>query len=706
MDVSQVLQGKPMDPGAVIAAGGVNFTLFSRNATRVVLNLFDSPKAKAPQYSIELDPKKNRTGDMWHIFVKGLKAGALYLYQIDGPDNAAEGYRFDFNKYILDPCARAFSSGSLFRSYNRQRASGLSGIINGKLSDLSDFQKCVVVDDDDFDWEGDKPLNRPLSETVIYEVHLNGYTKSPTSGVAYPGTYKGFIEKIPYLKYLGITAVEFMPVFEFDEFENTNSNPRTGGRLVNYWGYSTIGFFAPKASYAADKMPGGAVHEFKEMVRELHKNGIEVILDVVYNHTAEGNEHGITFGFRGIENTVYYMLPQEQKQSYNNYSGCGNTVNCNHPVVRDFIIGSLRHWVLDMHVDGFRFDLASILSRSQTGFLLKFPPLTNTIAEDPILANTKIIAEPWDAGGGYQLGSYPGGIRWCEWNGRFRDDIRRFIRGDEHTSTDAATRMAGSSDLYKSSRRRPINSINFITAHDGFTLNDLVSYNSRHNDENGENGRDGTDDNLSYNNGYEGDSINPRIVAVRQRKIKNFITCLMTAQGTPMILAGDEMMRTQRGNNNAYCQDNEISWIDWHDCDRNKGVLRFTKAMIQLRKDHPVFRRNDFFSDASEITWYDREGKVPDWSKLNRFLSFKLNGAGCLPADRKNDNDFYIAFNTDIYDLTLMLPSPAEGRKWYRIADTSLDTPDDICESGKEELLVEQLRYVLLADSLVLLISK
>jgi isoamylase len=705
MDVSQILSGKPMEPGAVTADGGVYFTLFSRSATRVVLHLFDSSSAKSPSSSIELDPQENKTGDMWHVFVKGLKAGTLYLYQVDGPQNPAEGYRYDFNKYLFDPCAKAFTTGSLFRLYDKLKSRSLSAGEDDKLSDLSDYPKCVVVDDSDFDWQGDRPINRPLNETIIYETHLKGYTKSPTSGVADCGTYKAFIGKIPYLKYLGITAVEFMPVFEFDENENNNINPRTGEKLVNYWGYSTIGFYAPKASYAADKTPGGAVREFKEMVRELHKAGIEVLLDVVYNHTAEGNEHGRTFCFRGIENDVYYLLAKEQKQNYADYSGCGNTVNCNHPVVRSFIIQSLRHWVLDMHVDGFRFDLASVLSRAQTGLLLTFPPLPNAIAEDPILSKTKIIAEPWDAGGGYQLGGFPGGSRWCEWNGRFRDDIRRFIRGDEHTATEAATRIAGSSDLYKGSHRRPVNSINFITAHDGFTLNDLVSYNSKHNDENGENGRDGSDANLSYNNGYEGDSINPRIVAVRKRKVKNFITCLMVAQGTPMMLAGDEMMHTQHGNNNAYCQDNAVSWIDWHDCDKHKDILRFTRTIIQLRLQHPVFRRTDFFTDASEITWYDREGKVPDWSKNNRFLAFRLYGGSSM-INKNPDNDFYAAFNTDIYDLTLLLPTPPGDKKWYRIVDTSMESPGDICENGKEELLGEQQRYVLLSDSLVLLMSK
>jgi isoamylase len=711
MDSSRVQPGKPLEQGAVLTDGGVNFTLFSRNATRIVLDLFDSPSAKKPSDIIELDPRRNRTGDLWHVFVKGLSAGALYLYQADGPYDPPHGHRFNFNKYLLDPYAKAFTEGSLFRSYRRQRETGRAGIENGRLSDLSDFQKCVVVDDNDFDWQNDRPINRPLDETVIYEAHLRGYTKSPSSGVSAPGTFRGFIEKIPYLKFLGITAVEFLPIFEFDEDENMNVNPRTGAQLVNYWGYSTVGFFAPETSYASDKTPGGSVKEFKMLVRELHKAGIEVILDVVYNHTAEGNENGPTFCFRGLENSVYYLLPQNEKQYYTNYAGCGNTVNCNHPVVREFIISSLRHWVLDMHVDGFRFDLASVLSRAQTGMLLTFPPLPNTISEDPVLSRTKIIAEPWDAGGGYQLGCYPGG-RWCEWNGRFRDDMRRFIRGDEHTSTDAATRIAGSSDLFKGSGRRPVHSVNFITCHDGFTLNDLVSYNSKHNDENGENSRDGSDDNLSYNNGWEGDSVNPRIMKTRLRKMKNFTACLLTAQGTPMILAGDEMMRTQGGNNNAYCQDTPVSWISWHDCDTHADMLRFTRMMIALRKQHAVFRRKDFFpvsegkSDIQEITWFDRECRMPDWSKMNRFLAFRLSGASCRNEDGERDNDFYIAVNTDIYDLTLILPSQPIGRKWYRLADTSLDSPCDICESGKEELLADQQRYVLLSDSIVILISK
>lgn len=700
----EVQSGVPLEFGAVPVADGVNFSLFSRSAEKVVLVLFDSETDSRPSAEIEFDPVKNRTGDIWHIFIKGICAGALYLYKVYGEYNPPAGLRFNSHKYLFDPHAKAFTSGSVFLSYNRQRSMGLAGIENGELSDLSGFPKCVVVDDGDFDWEDDAPLNIPLEDTVIYEAHLRGFTASPSSGVEYPGTYRGFSEKTDYLKSLGITAVEFLPLFEFDGNENGNINPRTGERLTNFWGYSTIGFFAPKTSYAADTAPGAPVNEFKAMVKKLHKAGIEVILDVVFNHTAEGNEHGYTFGFRGIQNDIYYQLPPNERQYYMNFSGCGNTVNCNHPVVRDYIIGCLRYWVLQMHVDGFRFDLASILTRASDGTPIKLPPLTEAINEDPVLSRTKIIAEPWDAGGLYQLGCFPGGSRWCEWNGRFRDDIRRFIRGDEFTATAAATRIAGSSDLYKFSGRSPLASINFITAHDGFTMNDLVSYNYKHNDENGENNCDGSDDNLSYNHGYEGASSNPRIETQRIRKIKNFLLYLFVSQGVPMMTAGDEMRRTQHGNNNAYCQDNQTSWIDWNLAGQNSGLVRFTAGMINLRKTHPVFRRKAFFSDphdkssVPEITWFDVNGKVPDWSKMSRFLAFRLSSA--------DDGDFYIAANMDIYDLTLNLPPLQNGKKWYRIADTSFESPADFMECGREELLREQRRYVLLSGSSIILISR
>ena len=595
MNSLQFLEGSPRNLGAVTCGDGVNFAVFSKNAERVVLDLFDTPQDKQPSFSFEFDPVKNRTGSIWHVFVKGLSAGALYLYRVDGPYNPPQGHRFNFNKFLFDPYAKSFTSGSVFRSYNKQRALGLAGVENGRLSDLSDFPKCVVVDDSDFDWQGDKPLNYPLYKSVIYETHLKGYTASPTSGVRNPGTYKGFIEKIPYLKNLGITAVEFMPIFEFDEDENNNINPKTGEKLSNYWGYSYVGFFAPKTTYSSDRTPGGPVREFKELVREMHKAGLEVILDVVYNHTAEGNEQGYTFSFRGFENSVYYILPPGEKQYYMNFSGCGNTMNANHPVVTQFIIDSLRYWVMEMHVDGFRFDLASALCRDSAGALQMQAFLVNAIAEDPVLSNTKLIAEPWDCGGGYLVGGFPGG-RWSEWNDRYRNDIRRFIRGDEGVVTAAATRIAGSSDLYNHDGRLTTASINFITAHDGFTLNDLVSFNGKHNDENGENNRDGTDDNNCYNHGFEGISVNPKIEKLRLKKIKNYILCLMLSQGVPMMIAGDEFRRTQNGNNNAYCQDNEVSWINWNLAEKNEVLVAFTRRIIQLRKNQQVFHRETFYS--------------------------------------------------------------------------------------------------------------
>lgn len=706
MNSLQFLEGSPRNLGAVTCGDGVNFAVFSKNAERVVLDLFDTPQDKQPSFSFEFDPVKNRTGSIWHVFVKGLSAGALYLYRVDGPYNPPQGHRFNFNKFLFDPYAKSFTSGSVFRSYNKQRALGLAGVENGRLSDLSDFPKCVVVDDSDFDWQGDKPLNYPLYKSVIYETHLKGYTASPTSGVRNPGTYKGFIEKIPYLKNLGITAVEFMPIFEFDEDENNNINPKTGEKLSNYWGYSSVGFFAPKTTYSSDRTPGGPVREFKELVREMHKAGLEVILDVVYNHTAEGNEQGYTFSFRGFENSVYYILPPGEKQYYMNFSGCGNTMNANHPVVTQFIIDSLRYWVMEMHVDGFRFDLASALCRDSAGALQMQAFLVNAIAEDPVLSNTKLIAEPWDCGGGYLVGGFPGG-RWSEWNDRYRNDIRRFIRGDEGVVTAAATRIAGSSDLYNHDGRLTTASVNFITAHDGFTLNDLVSFNGKHNDENGENNRDGTDDNNCYNHGFEGISVNPKIEKLRLKKIKNYILCLMLSQGVPMMIAGDEFRRTQNGNNNAYCQDNEVSWINWNLAEKNEVLVAFTRRIIQLRKNHQVFHRETFFSTKTpEIEWFDFTGKNPDWSNPSRFLAFMLDGSMCMNDDGKYDSDFYVAGNTDIYDVTITLPSPHKGKKWYLAADTSIEGNDCIAEPGKEECIAEQKRYILPAGSFVVLMSK
>lgn len=702
----QFFDGKPAILGATPCADGVNFAVYSKNAQTVVLHFFESEKDKQPCATFNFDPKINKTGAVWHTFVKGLPKNALYLYRVDGPYNPPAGHRFNFNKYLIDPYAKALTKGSIFRSYNKQRELGLSGIENGKLSDLSDFPKCVVIDDNDFDWEGDKPLNIPLYKSVIYEAHLKGFTASETSGSSCRGTYKALIEKIPYLKDLGITAIELMPVFEFDEDENGNINPKTGNKLCNYWGYSTINFFTPKTTFSSDLTPGGSVKEFKEMVKALHKAGIEIILDVVYNHTAEGNEQGPTFSFRGFENSTYYMLPNGQKQYYHNFSGCGNSINAGHPVVNRFILDSLRYWVQEMHVDGFRFDLAAELCRNQNGNLDYNAQLVNAISEDPILTNTKIIAEPWDCGGGYLVGGFPGG-RWSEWNDRFRNDIRRLIRGDDNIITAAATRICGSSDLYNHDCRLTTASINFITAHDGFTLNDLVSYNGKHNDENGEDNRDGTDDNNCYNNGFEGITINPKIEKIRLMKIKNALLLLMLSQGVPMMTAGDEFRRTQMGNNNAYCQDNDLSWLNWDLPAKNSNLFHFTKHLIALRKNHRVFRRETFFSSKTpEIEWYDQSCKNPDWSLLNRFIAFKLDGTKCPDEHGNADNDFYIAGNTDIYDVTVTLPSAPKNQKWHLVADTSIEGKDCIFEAGTEELLREQKRYILPSGSFVILISK
>ena len=702
-------RGAPKTFGATICPNGVNFSLYSRDATKVQLILFEDENSVSPSQIIDLDSQKNKTGDVWHIFLEGAKAGTLYLYKVDGDYNPPEGLRFNHNKYILDPYAKGFTKGSVFRSYNKQHSEGFSINKGGELQNLSDFPKCVVIDDS-FDWEDDKPLNYPLKDCIIYETHVKGFTASKTSGVEQEiaGTYKGFTKKIEYLKKLGITSVEFLPLFEFDENENPRINPRTGETLVNYWGYSTIGFFAPKTTYAADKSPGGAVREFKQMVKELHKAGIEVLLDVVYNHTAEGNEHGYTFEFRGLQNDVYYSLPSDSKQYYMNYSGCGNSMNCNHPLTSQMILDSLRYWVLEMHVDGFRFDLASILTRGENnGEVLAVPPLTNAISSDPILSKTKIIAEPWDCAGLYQLGGFPGGYhnRWSEWNGRFRDDLRRFIRGDENSATAAATRICGSADCYNHSGRKPTASINFLTAHDGFTLNDLVTYNYKHNEENGEGNRDGSDDNISYNHGYEGECINPKIEGERIKSIKNFLIYLFVSQGVPMLLGGDEMRRTQGGNNNAYCQDNEISWFNWNLEQKNNNLVRFTSELISLRKNHSIFRSQEFSNGKNskdsvpETFWYDANAKNPNWEKSGRFLAFKING-------QDYDNDFYIASNMDKYDLTITLPALTGDKKWYRIADTSFNAPEDILEKDKEELLAEQRRYVLIAGSSIILMSK
>ena len=474
--------GKAIPLGAELIQDGVNFAIFARHARAVTLVLFESSAPDSPFVEIPLDKQGHKTGDIWHCLVKGLKAGACYLYRADGPFQPEQGLRYNSHKALVDPYAKALTANNkwdLSKCVGYDPAAPTADLSVSQEDNLLNLPRCIVIDDRDFDWQGDVPLNYPLRFSVIYETHVKGLTAHHSSKVKHPGTYRGVIEKIPYFKELGVTSLEFLPIQEYNEHENSRVNPRTGETLTNYWGYSTVAFFAPKESYAADRTPGGQVNEFKLMVRELHKAGIEVILDIVFNHTAEGNEHGPTFSFRGFDNPIYYIL-SENKRYYQNYSGCGNTVNCNHPVVRTFIMHCLRYWVVEMHVDGFRFDLASILGRDQHGHLMESPPMLERIAEDPVLTSTKIIAEAWDAGGAYQVGWFPGG-RWAEWNDRFRDNIRRYWRGDPRETRYLATRLAGSSDLYLRDGRKPFHSINFITSHDGFTLRDMVSYGNKHN---------------------------------------------------------------------------------------------------------------------------------------------------------------------------------------------------------------------------------
>ena len=669
----EVTPGSPMQPGATIMPDGINFAIFSRHAENLWLVLFTPTGTRIGE--IELDPVHNKTGDIWHIMLRTRKHDLQYCFRVKGPhDPGGTGHFFDDRTLLLDPYARALTGGETWNGPEKKQA-GFT-------------RRCLVVEND-FDWEGDRPLQIPLQDTIIYEMHVRGFTRHPSAGVEQPGTFAGIIEKIPYLQELGITAVELMPVAEFNENENTNINPVSGRELVNYWGYSPISFCAPKASYAADNAKGNQVREFKEMVKALHKAGIEVILDVVFNHTAEGGSDGPVLSFRGLDNTIYYLLDPDTRE-YLNFSGCGNTLNCNHPIVRQHIINCLHFWVIEMHVDGFRFDLASILGRDQNGEPLSNPPMVEMIAEDPILSHTKMIAEAWDAAGLYQVGSFSTSGRWAEWNGKFRDDVRAFMCGHEGKTSSLATRIAGSSDLFQKSLRRPYNSINFITSHDGFTLYDLVSYNTKHNRENGEDNRDGYDHNISWNSGHEGETSDTGVKRLRARRIRSLAVILMLSQGVPMILAGDEFARSQQGNNNAYCHDTVLSWIDWNLRERNRDLFRFFKLLIALRKNHPVFRRSDFFPDLPHelhhpIKWQAHKPGTQDWSASAKSLAFLLNGQG---AEGKPDNDFFVILNGHPTAAEIFTaPAPGNNQQWRRIIDTAAPPPLDILEDAKGVLL-------------------
>jgi glycogen operon protein len=569
-----------------------------------------------------------------------------------------------------------------------------------------------IVVSDDFDWRGDRPLNRPLRFSAIYETHVRSLTLHPKSGVEHPGTFRGVAEMVPYLRDLGITAVELLPVQEFDELENTRVNPRTGERLWNYWGYNTISFFAPKGRYSSSGALGEQVTEFKEMVRALHEAGIEVILDMVFNHTAEGDETGPTLCFRGLDNSIYYILEESNPRAYRNFSGCGNTLNCNHPIVRTLIMDCLRYWVVEMHVDGFRFDLGSVLGRDPSGALMENPPILQRIAEEPVLRHTKIIAEAWDAAGAYQVGWFPGG-RWAEWNDRFRDDVRRFWRGDPGAVAPLATRISGSSDLYLRDGRKPFHSINFVTSHDGFTLNDLVSYAEKHNEENAEGNADGFDANLGANNGVEGETDDPAVLEARSRQVKNFLATLLLSLGTPMLLGGDEFRRTQRGNNNPWCQNNEISWYDWGLLERHGDVRRFCRELIAFRMRHHAYLRPEFYDGRDsnrnaipDITWLTETAEPADWDPKRRALAVLIDGNKAeIDADR-DDNDFFLMFNASAEEtLFTVAPIPPGKEGWYRAIDTALPSPRDVAEPGLEERLGKD-TYRAAGGSMVVLLSR
>jgi isoamylase len=674
----------PLGP-TLFPAAGANFSIFCKNGTAVELLFFDHEDDLNPSREILLNPNLHKTYHYWHIFVPGVKKGQLFGYRIRGPYDPSRGHWYDPDKILLDPYAKAVV---VPRGYRRGDFTG-----PGKAAYPS--MKSVVVDCSAYNWEGDKLLRRPFSQTIIYELHVRGFTRHPSAGIeeSKRGTYAGLIEKIPYLVDLGITAVELMPVFQFDVQDGPDG-------LVNYWGYSPISFFAPHQGYSSSKNPQGVLDEFRDMVKALHRAGIEVILDVVYNHSSEGGKGGPTYSFRGIDNSVYYLLDKEDF-SFLNYSGCGNTLNANQSVVRRMILDSLRFWVTEMHVDGFRFDLASILYRSENGEPLQNPPVLWDIESDPVLSCAKLIAEAWDAAGLYQVGSFIGDS-WREWNGVFRDDIRRFLKGDHGLVSPLATRMLGSPDIYGHKEREPEQSINFVTCHDGFTLNDLVSYDYKHNLENREDNRDGNNDNHSWNGGAEGATDDPGISALRARQIRNFFVLNLLSIGAPMICMGDELRRSQGGNNNAYCQDNEISWFDWSLLQKNGDIFRFVKLLIHSRLlrdlSKPEFSMTlNTLMKTAEIKWHGVRLNEPDWSDHSHSISFTIHSlSGRL--------ETHFMLNAFWEKLSFELPTLEQGRQWKRWIDTSLVSPDDI-QYWDEAPWIDTREYQVEAHAIVALVS-
>jgi isoamylase len=698
-EVGDVQTGNPLPIGGAHEQGnGVNFVLFSRHATGVRLEFYKNSDDSSPSRIINLDPVRHRTGDVWHVWVRGIPTGQLYGYRVEGPYLPEEGHRFNAHKLLLDPYARSIAGVENWdfpaaRGYDS--SSSLIDLSFSTVDNAGTTPKCVFTDDH-FDWEMDSPPKHSASDTVIYETHVRGFTIHASSGVTHPGTFAGLTEKIPYLQDLGVTAIELMPVLEFNENESYRLNPITKERLKNYWGYNPVAFFAPKRSYCLEGPHGWQLREFREMVKTFHRAGIEVILDIVLNHTVEGDELGPTISLRGIENSIFYMLQENGCRYYKNFSGVGNTLNANHPVVRELVRNVLRYWVMHMHVDGFRFDLASVLGRDEHGNILLNAPLLEDIAEDPILRDVKIIAEAWDAGGAYQVGDFST-KRWTEWNGRFRDDVRRFWVGDAGMIGSFASRICGSSDLYRSSGKGPASSLNFVTCHDGFTLNDLVSYKQKHNDENGEFSRDGADANDSDNCGVEGPSQDPGVEDMRNRMIKNFLLTLFVSRGVPMLLGGDEFRRTQRGNNNAYCQDNEVSWFDWSLLEKHRDIQRFTRGMIGFRRAHPVLRRENFYTEA-DIKWFAPNGATPEWAGQGQ-KSF-----ACLILGQ-TEPDLFLLFNADASPVDFSIPVLPVGKIWCLAVDTSRPAPDDLFDPGKEPSMQGQISFRLEPRSSAILLT-
>ncbi len=705
--------GRPYPFGATDVPNGINFSIFSKHADYCVLVLFEKgasePLIEIPFRGLFEKPVSKepawgdfRVGNVFCMIVFDLDHENIeYGFRMDGPfDKVEKGmpgiHRFDRQNILLDPYARGIGGRDVW----------------GETPDWEDaYHHRARLVMDDFDWESDRPLEIPLEDLVIYEMHVRSFTQHPTSGVRHPGTFAGIREKIPYLNELGVNCIELMPIYEFDEFENSKPNPVTGELLMNYWGYSTVGFFSPKAGYAATGKTGDATmvaDELKTLIKECHRSGIEVMLDVVFNHTAEGNEFGPTISFRGIDNETYYMLTPEGY--YYNFSGTGNTLNCNNPIVRNIVLDCLRYWVAEYHIDGFRFDLASILGRDQWGAPMANPPLLEALANDPVLAKVKLVAEAWDAGGLYQVGSFPAYGRWAEWNGKYRDDARKLLKGEAGLVGAIAQRVQGSPDLYTG--RGPTASINFITCHDGFTLLDTCSYNGKHNEANGEDNRDGANDNNSWNHGWEGPTDDPGINELRNRQVKNAVTLMMVSQGVPMILMGDEIGRTKHGNNNTYCHDNELNWMDWTLLEKNVDLHRFFKGIIAFRQAHPVLRgrnhlRNDDYvgSGYADITWHGTSPWQADWSDNSRVLAFMLCGKHAKGGEQPDDY-IYVALNSHWEGQEIGLPDPPDGLQWHVFANTAVPSPEDIWEVGEEPLLENQHNIWLGGRSTVVLVGR